>query len=195
MPLSGEKFSVPDNVFLVGTMNTADRSIALLDSALRRRFAFVELLPDPSALGNASVAQLPLGPWLRELNGRIVKHVGRDARSLQVGHAYLMQGSTPTTDPARFLEIFRDDLLPLLEEYCYDDCEALASILGAPLVSRDGHAASPRVAAFEDGQELIKALLQSFDGLATAPETIAAEEDSDTAVDEAEDDHDGVSEP
>jgi 5-methylcytosine-specific restriction protein B len=193
LPLSGEKFSVPENVFLVGTMNTADRSIALLDSALRRRFAFVELPPDPAVLGNAAVAQLPLGPWLRELNGRIVKHVGRDARGLQVGHAYLMHGSTPITDPTRFLEVFRDDLLPLLEEYCYDDFETLASIVGAPLVSRDGRGAVPRITAFEDGQELIKALLQSFDGLATAPETIAAEEDSETKVDEPEDDADDVS--
>jgi 5-methylcytosine-specific restriction enzyme B len=193
LPLSGEKFSVPENVFLVGTMNTADRSIALLDSALRRRFAFVELLPDAAVLGNAVVAQLPLGPWLRELNDRIVKHIGRDARSLQVGHAYLMQGSAPITDPARFLEVFRDDLLPLLEEYCYDDFEALASILGAPLVSRDGPVGLPRVTAFEGGQELINALLQSFDGLATAPEAIAAEEDSETKVEEPDDESDEVS--
>lgn len=181
LPVSGDSFLVPGNVRIIGTMNTADRSIALLDVALRRRFSFVELMPDPSALGNAKVAGLPLGPWLSELNERIVKNVGRDARNLQVGHAYLMQGDRGVTDPARFWEVFRDDVVPLLEEYCYGDYEALASILGSPLIQSDKTGGVPRLVEFNDAADLITALLQSFEGLATAPETIAAVGTEDTA--------------
>ena len=91
LPLSGSAFRVPSNVFLIGTMNTADRSIALLDTALRRRFGFVELMPDSSLLEDAQVADIPLGPWLDALNRRICEHVGRDARNLQVGHSFLLE--------------------------------------------------------------------------------------------------------
>ncbi len=83
LPVSQESFSVPANLFLIGTMNTADRSIALLDTALRRRFGFVELMPDTSVFGSASVeGSIPLGPWLSALNDRIREHLGRDSRNL-----------------------------------------------------------------------------------------------------------------
>lgn len=67
-PLSGQSFSVPDNVYLIGTTNTADRSIALLDTALRRRFGFVELMPDSRVLDQTVINGIPLGPWLDALN-------------------------------------------------------------------------------------------------------------------------------
>ncbi len=175
LPLSTETFSVPKNVFVVGTMNTADRSIALLDTALRRRFAFVELMPDPATLGSAVVGDLPLGAWLRELNRRIVSHVGRDARNLQVGHAYLMHAGRPIADPSRFLDVFRDDLVPLLEEYCYEDFEALGKILGAGFVRREGQDTVGTLVDFPDPKALIDALLQSFENLATDPEAVVTE--------------------
>lgn len=187
LPLSRQEFAVPENVRLVGTMNTADRSIALLDAALRRRFAFVEVMPDPGVLGTTTIAGLPLGPWLGELNDRIVKQLGRDARNLQVGHAYLMQGSRPITDSARFLEVFRDDILPLLVEYCYDRFDAFGNILGSAFVVRERQTNSHR-AEFADGHQLIEALLQSFEGLATAPDAIAAESTAVTEPDEVSDD-------
>lgn len=95
---------MPPNVQLIGTMNTADRSVALLDAALRRRFGFVELMPDASVLGNAAVAGVPLGPWLDALNARVLKHVSRDARNLQIGHAYLMYAGHPVSDVLRFTQ-------------------------------------------------------------------------------------------
>ncbi|GAI57269.1 unnamed protein product, partial [marine sediment metagenome] len=82
LSLSGRTFEVPRNVYIIGTMNTADRSIALLDTALRRRFGFIELMPDISLLSDVNIEGIPLGPWLRELNRRVCEHIGRDSRNL-----------------------------------------------------------------------------------------------------------------
>ena len=68
LPTTGSSFSVPINVHLIGTMNTADRSISMLDAALRRRFGFIELMPDSSVLHDQKAGTLPLGPWLDALN-------------------------------------------------------------------------------------------------------------------------------
>jgi 5-methylcytosine-specific restriction protein B len=113
LPLSGEGLAVPPNVYLIGTMNTADRSIALLDTALRRRFGFVKLMPDASVLGAASAGGAPLGPWLAALNERLRTHLGRDARNLQVGHAYLLEDGRPVNDFAQFVRVLAEDLVPL----------------------------------------------------------------------------------
>ena len=114
LPLTGKPFQVPDNVYVIGTMNTADRSIALLDTALRRRFGFIELMTDDSVLGDAVVGGIPLGPWLKALNERICDHVGRDARNLQIGHSYLLEDEHPIGDFSTFAKVIQDDILPLL---------------------------------------------------------------------------------
>lgn len=72
-------------------MNTADRSIALLDVALRRRFGFIELLTDYHLLEDISIKNLPLGEWYL----RIIKNLGQDARNLQIGHSYFLEGKKP----------------------------------------------------------------------------------------------------
>jgi 5-methylcytosine-specific restriction protein B len=133
LPVTGTLFSVPRNVFLIGTMNTADRSISLMDTALRRRFGFVELMPDSTLLGGRKVGGLLLGAWLDALNTRLRRHLKRDARNLQIGHAYLM----PITSVAEFARVLRDDIIPLLEEYCYDDFDMLKTILGGELVDAE----------------------------------------------------------
>lgn len=135
---------------------------------------------------------MPLGPWLRELNERIVQHAGRDARNLQVGHAYLLQAGQPLTDAARFLEVFRDDIVPLLEEYCYGDDDALASILGNPLILREASDARGRLIPLDEPSAVISALLQSFEGLATAIDAIVADDvpEDAAAQDNADDDED-----
>jgi 5-methylcytosine-specific restriction enzyme B len=194
LPLSGEAFSVPKNVYLIGTMNTADRSIALLDAALRRRFGFVELMPDSRALGNAVLAGVPLGPWLDALNRRICEHVGRDARNLQVGHAYLMDGGKPVTDFTQFARIVQEDILPLLQEYCYEDYEALEKILGPALVDRTEQRL--RLELFDQARqtELVSALLALEPRLATSISATTAE---DQAPDEeaADEEENGVHAP
>ena len=139
LPLSGQRFAIPSNVFLIGTMNTADRSISLLDTALRRRFGFIELMPDSKALGDAQVGGLRLGAWLDAVNTRVRNTLKRDARNLQIGHAYLMP-RPPLKSIAEFSRVLRDDIIPLLEEYCYEDFGALQKILGSSLVDAEaGH--------------------------------------------------------
>jgi 5-methylcytosine-specific restriction protein B len=136
LPVTGSSFAVPRNVFLIGTMNTADRSISLMDTALRRRFGFVELMPDSTLLAGRKAGGLLLGAWLDALNTRLRRHLKRDARNLQIGHAYLMPPQ-PITAVAEFARALRDDIIPLLEEYCYDDFSTLRDILGSELVDAE----------------------------------------------------------
>ena len=121
------KFQVPANLYIVGTMNTADRSIALLDVALRRRFAFYELLPDPELLHGKIIQsdendQVDLEKLLRGLNERISKELGPD---YQIGHSYLMKVSSLAS-----LEFaWNNQILPLLREYFYSQPERLWDLL------------------------------------------------------------------
>lgn len=131
LPYSKEIFTVPANVWLIGTMNTADRSISLLDTALRRRFGFVELMPEPERLGD--VEDLPLSALLAALNRKILQHVGRNARDLQIGHAYLMNVQTQD----ELCRCLQDEIVPLLKEYCYENAEALGDILGSDFLDKD----------------------------------------------------------
>jgi len=166
LPLSKEPFTVTDNLLVIGTMNTADRSILLLDTALRRRFAFKELLPEPHLLRSGSIADVTLSTWLRALNRRIIEQLGRDGRNLQVGHAYLMPGGKPAATISRIGEIVRDELWPLLQEYCYEDPNKLANILAADkggVFDRD--TANLRFELFEPGRE--DALAQALTAIVT----------------------------
>ncbi len=176
LPASQEMFSVPRNVFIIGAMNTADRSISLLDAALRRRFGFIEMMPDGSVLKDSSVSGIPLWAWFDALNTRIREHVGRDARNLQIGHSYLMHSGVPLKDAASLKRAIRDDIIPLLEEYCYEDYATLGKILGEQIVN----IAAERIRheLFDDGQEdlLIQGLLATFAEISTSSEAISTEE-------------------
>lgn len=188
LPVSGRRFSVPGNVSVIATMNTADRSIALLDAALRRRFGFIELMPDNDVFGAAKAAGIPLGAWLKQLNERVLEHLGRDARNLQIGHSYLMHGDQPIASPDRLAAALHDDIVPLLEEHCYEDFETLARILGDELV--DVRAQRIAHELFEPSRrgELLDALLRAFEGLETAAAAVTLEEaDEDELADEDED--------
>jgi len=180
LPLSSNSFAVPANVYLIGTMNTADRSIALLDTALRRRFGFVELMPNPSVLSGASAGGVPLGPWLVALNGRLRTHLGRDARNLQVGHAYLLEDGRPVTDFAQFVRVLAEDLVPLLEEYCYEDYGALARILGPGLVDEAGQRIRQELFAAGKRAELVQALLEPAPDIVTTAAAATPEEVEET---------------
>jgi len=152
---SKENFTIPPNVYLLGTMNTADRSIKLLDAALRRRFAFVEMMPNVDLLHGASVNDLPLDDFLTMLNARIAEREGREK---QIGHAFLLEDGQPIGEPDEFARRFRQEILPLLQEYCYDDYGALAGYLGDQLVDAKGQTLKEDV--LNDSDKLIQALMQ-----------------------------------
>ncbi|WP_164103721.1 DUF4357 domain-containing protein [Candidatus Laterigemmans baculatus] len=191
LPVSQEAFTIPRNVLVIGTMNTADRSISLLDAALRRRFGFIEMMPNGSVLRDSQVNGIPLRAWLDALNQRIREHVGRDARNLQIGHSYLMQGGSPIKEIAVLKRAIRDDIIPLLEEYCYEDYGTLTRILGEGLV--DPEAQLVRHDLFDEGQEqeLVDVLLSPFSDITQSNEALSAEE---SAIGDEGDEDDGVDE-
>lgn len=132
LPYSGDKFSVPANVDIIGTMNTADRSLALLDTALRRRFEFVELLPDASTLAQVRDANgvIDVPKMLERINERIEVLYDREHC---IGHAYFMALHSVPDGVARFeklADIFRNRILPLLEEYFFEDWQKIRLVLG-----------------------------------------------------------------
>ncbi len=132
LPYSQERFSVPGNLYIIGTMNSTDRSIALLDTALRRRFAFIELMPRPELLGDVVVDtaedEVSLAALLRALNGWLRKNLDRDH---QVGHSYLLKvAQAPEHERADLLEfVWSCQILPLLQEYFYSQPDKLAELL------------------------------------------------------------------
>ncbi len=179
LPLSGDFFSVPENIYLVGTMNTADRSIALLDVALRRRFGFIELMPDYNLLSEITIEDLPLGLWLKELNSRIVEYVGRDARNLQIGHSYFMEKGHPIKDFDKFRKVIQEDVIPLIEEYCYGDYVTVAKIIGSSFVDTAKQVINHDIFKTANKSGLISALLEPKPEIATSASVKSEEEDED----------------
>lgn len=126
LPYSQKPFGVPDNVYILGTMNTADRSIAALDTALRRRFSFVEMMPDTDVLENVIVEGVNISEMLSKMNKRIEVLFDREHT---IGHAYFIK-LTNSSSIDELAEIFENKIIPLLQEYFYEDYERIRLVLG-----------------------------------------------------------------
>jgi hypothetical protein len=132
LPYSKEEFSVPNNVDIYGTMNTADRSVEALDSALRRRFSFEELRPKPELLAelnaNANnIDGIDLVSLLKTINDRIELVLDKDH---QIGHSYFIGVNSPTS----LKEVFVNKVFPLLEEYFFGDFGKIGLIVGGAFI-------------------------------------------------------------
>jgi len=190
LPLSKELLVVPLNLFIIGTMNTADRSISLLDTALRRRFGFIELMPDISLLGDSSIRGIPLGLWLEALNKRIRDNIGRDARNLQIGHSYFLEKGVPITDFGKFIRIIQDDVIPLLEEYCYEDYDTLEKILGEGIVDSANLKIKEELFLEHNYDELVQALLTPAREISASARAIRSESEERETESSEEDESD-----
>lgn len=123
LPYSTDSFGVPKNLYLIGTMNTADRSIQLLDTALRRRFEFVEMMPEPDHEQMGQIEGLNLTRLLQSMNDRIAVLLDREH---QIGHTYLLH----LEDVETLGDRFRKQIFPLLQEYFFDDWSKIEAVLG-----------------------------------------------------------------
>ena len=126
LPYSKKNFGVPDNVYILGTMNTADRSIAALDTALRRRFSFIEMMPDSSYLTDVMVGNISIRALFEMLNQRIEALYDREHT---IGHAYFKEVKEDRTIHT-LGKVFAKKIIPLLQEYFYEDYEKIRLILG-----------------------------------------------------------------
>ena len=124
LPYSQQPFGVPPNLYIIGTMNTADRSIQLLDTALRRRFTFVEMMPETShkKISN-DIEGIDCRKLLKAMNQRIHSLLDRER---QIGHSYLFD----VKKIDQLVEVFQNRIIPLLQEYFFDDWSKIRIVLG-----------------------------------------------------------------
>lgn len=140
LPYSKKEFTVPNNVYIVGTMNTADRSVEALDTALRRRFSFREIMPDYSIIekelgdknfwNNSSISKI-----LEKINKRITCLIDRDH---QIGHSYFLRlKDVPSQEiNSAIATIFSENIIPLLQEYFFNDFSKIGMVIGEGFLSK-----------------------------------------------------------
>ena len=131
LPNSGDSFTVPNNLYLIGTMNTADRSLAMMDTALRRRFDFVEMMPKPELFNEITVNGIDLEELIRKMNQRIEVLYDREHT---LGHAFFMPIKALANDQDKAFNelksVFKNKIIPLLEEYFFEDWNKIRLVLG-----------------------------------------------------------------
>lgn len=129
LPYSKEQFGVPNNLYIIGTMNTADRSVEALDTALRRRFTFEEMMPKPELLKETDDG-INLTDFLNVINKRISLLKDREH---QIGHSYFMKVASKET----LIDVIFKNVIPLLQEYFYGDYEKIQMVLGETFIPED----------------------------------------------------------
>jgi hypothetical protein len=138
LPYSKQKFSVPNNLYIIGTMNTADRSVEALDSALRRRFSFEEMMPKHELLDDILWNDISIAAVLETINKRIEVLIDRDHT---IGHSYflgLKNKSSPAFE-AELRSIFKDKVIPLLQEYFFNEYGKIQLVLGKGFVQLESN--------------------------------------------------------
>lgn len=146
LPYSKQTFCVPPNLYIIGTMNTADRSVEALDTALRRRFSFIPMMPEYDGL-NEKCDGVNLKLLLKKLNDRLTVLKDRDHT---IGHAWLW--NTKTIDSLRLA--FKDKIIPLLQEFFYNDYEKLGLLLGDRFIQTELTINNNLFAPFKNGSGL-----------------------------------------
>ncbi|MCQ8878750.1 AAA family ATPase [Pseudoalteromonas shioyasakiensis] len=166
LPYTGDKFSVPDNLYIIGTMNTADRSLAMMDTALRRRFDFIEMMPQPEIFKDKEVKGIKLEVLLETINKRIEVLYDREHT---LGHAFLIPvldalNTDDNTEEKAFSELkntFKNKIIPLLEEYFFEDWNKISLVLG------DNRKKTDKLAFVKTNTETYKEIFGSNHGLET----------------------------
>jgi len=126
LPVSGEVFGVPRNLYIIGTINTADRSLAMMDTALRRRFTFKEKMPEPNLLQEKNIEGVDVQKILKVMNQRIEVLYDREHT---IGHAYFMS-LNKQSNMDDLASIFENKIIPLLAEYFFEDWDKIRMVLG-----------------------------------------------------------------
>lgn len=132
LPYSQEPFSIPDNLFIIGTMNTADRSVEALDAALRRRFSFAPMMPEAEHIPKLKSGNLDLTALLAKLNERLVQLLDEDH---QIGHSHFWELHEEADPIPALRRVFADKVIPQLEEYFHRDRSKLQLVLGERFVT------------------------------------------------------------
>ena len=146
---SKKPFSVPENLYILGTMNTADRSLVQIDTALRRRFAFVEMMPNSELKEIVDVDGIPIKNLMDKLNEKIREKY----RDKQIGHSYFM--NIPDLEKLHFVFLYK--IIPLLQDYFYGDYDELHGVLGDKFISKTKKAIHKKI--IDNPEELKNALL------------------------------------
>ena len=164
LPYSQDSFGVPPNLYIIGTMNTADRSIQILDTALRRRFTFLEMMPVsshkkiPTDIEGINCQQV-----LKSMNRRIFALLDRER---QIGHTYFFD--VETVD--QLAEVFQNRVIPLLQEYFFDDWSKIKAVLGNNAFVQDRLIVDPNLAEYRDSADRYYERLSADDNRWKAPE-------------------------
>ena len=130
---SKDEFFVPENLYIVATMNTADKSLVQIDAALRRRFAFAELLPNPSVLDLPQFSKAKKYKIILENLNKKILEGRKEFRDKQVGHSYFLK--MENDEDVQF--IFKYEIIPLLQDYFYYDYDILREILGTSIIMKN----------------------------------------------------------
>lgn len=184
LSVSDEEFTVPKNLYIIGTMNNADKSVSLIDLALRRRFGFIELEPDYDLLDRTIldsskisdkietedddeneindievVAAIHIGEWLENLNKRLIQTLGSEGKDLLIGHSYFLSKDEVITEAGQFIDILKYEIIPLLNEYTYNNPYQLKEIIGEKMFDSSNRLRTELLRE-DDFGTLVEALLE-----------------------------------